>query len=110
MISRPNPTFVINQKIKELNKHKRRLKNHWHKYSRMEDELKKSAPTYGNEFDYSSEYGHEDQLKIDGYHNEVMHAIDKVMNIDGERRYLQSIIRSAKDKKFKIANFGRSYT
>ena len=110
MISRPNPTFVINQKIKELNKHKRRLKNHWHKYSRMENELRLNAPTYGNEIDYSQAYGHGDQVKIDGYNNEVTDAIDKVMNIDGERRYLQSILRSAKDKKFKIANFGRSYT
>lgn len=109
MITRPNPTFVINQRIKELNKYKRRLKTRWHKYSKMEKELHESAPKYGNMYDYSSEYGHETIETLSVYGNKINGAISKIMKIDDERRYLQSIIRSSKDKKFKINSFGRYY-
>lgn len=100
---------VVKERIKQLTKDIRKCHKEWGDKSDERREFIKNAPTHGNEFDYSMEMGYEDQGKANDMENEVHHGIGIEMGLKGEKEYLQSLIKCAKNPKNKIGSFGRHY-
>lgn len=90
--------ITINRRIKELEKGIRQAKRDWHKYEDLRRKILKEAPQYGNEFDYSTEMGHEDQEKYDRADAMVHTCGKKQMHLKEEKDYLKGIIKGKMTK------------
>jgi hypothetical protein len=98
---------IIEERVKELNKKIRKAKREWSKLSAKRSKFIEETPTYGNEFDYSSEMNPDDKDILSGIEHQGMERIKQEITYSDEKKYLRSILRRAKDKKFIIYPFSR---
>jgi hypothetical protein len=90
--------ITIDRRIKEIDKMIRKAKRDWNKYENLRRKILDEAPRYGNEFDYSTEMGHEDQKKYDEAEEMGMKQIKKQTNLKDEKDYLKGILKGKMTK------------
>ncbi len=90
--------ITIDRRIKTIDKGLRQAKKDWNKYEDLRRKISDEAPRYGNEFDYSTTMGHEDQKKHDNAEALSHRATKKQMHLKDEKDYLKGIVKGKMTK------------
>ena len=93
--------ITIARRIKTIDKGIRQARKDWTIHENLRRKILKEAPQHGNEFDYSTEMGHEDQEKYDGAEYRGGLSIKKQIALKDEKKYLKGILKG-KMTKFNI--------
>jgi len=90
--------ITIDRRIKTIDKGIREANRDWNKYEDLRRKISDEAPQYPNEFDYSTDMGHEDQQKHDDAENLSHKATKKKMHLKEEKDYLKGILKGKMTK------------
>lgn len=84
---------IIKSRIKIINNEIIKNKRVWRKTNEERSNLIQTAPTYGNEYDYSHEMGYEDKQKLNGLKNKISTVVGHQIDLKDERKYLQQLLK-----------------
>lgn len=89
---------TITKRLKVINKGLRQAKVEWSVAEKRRRWISSRAKRYGNEYDYSTKMGHEDQQKCDNAEYAGTKAIKKQIHLKDEKKYLEGLIKGKMTK------------